>query len=251
MTTPRLSRLASALAALAALSGLAGCSGEGRATPTGPEAPAAQGVTVEVSPSTEQLPPGASSRFSALVTGTAEGRVTWGVVEVGGGTIDPAGVYTAPATVGDYHVRATSVADARAFGEALVRVRAPAVTVTVTPSPAAVDACRTVQLTATVQNAANRSVTWSVQEGAAGGTVSATGLYTAPQAPATYHVVATSVQDPTRSAVVAVTVSQHVLGVTVSPPSVDLAPGQTQQFTATVTSTCGTSTTVSSFTAPL
>ena len=31
----------------------------------------------------------------------------WGVLEAGGGTINPAGLYTAPATAGTYHVRVT------------------------------------------------------------------------------------------------------------------------------------------------
>ena len=55
------------------------------------------------------------------------------------------------------------------------------------------------------------SCTWSVAEGVSGGTVSATGPtsadYTAPETPGTYHVVATGVADPTRSASATVTVA--------------------------------------------
>jgi hypothetical protein len=51
-----------------------------------------------------------------------------------------------------------------------------------------------------VTGTANTSVTWTVQEGAAGGAVSSTGLYGAPSAAGSYHVSATSVADPTRSA---------------------------------------------------
>lgn len=54
---------------------------------------------------------------------------------------------------------------------------------------------------------ATTSVTWSVQEGASGGGVSSTGLYTAPAAGGTFHVVATSVADPSKSAAATVSVS--------------------------------------------
>ena len=50
------------------------------------------------------------------------------------------------------------------------------------------------------------SVTWSVLEGASGGTIDAGGIYTAPLAPGIYHVVATSVYDTTRKVTLPVTV---------------------------------------------
>ena len=53
---------------------------------------------------------------------------------------------------------------------------------------------------------ANHAVSWSVQEGAAGGSISATGVYTAPGTPNTYHVVATSQADPTKSGSATITV---------------------------------------------
>jgi hypothetical protein len=61
--------------------------------------------------------------------------------------------------------------------------------------------------TAAVVGTADTSVTWSVGEGAAGGTVTATGGYTAPAALGRYHVVVTSVADPTKSAVATVMVT--------------------------------------------
>ena len=56
-------------------------------------------------------------------------------------------------------------------------------------------------------NAAATSVSWSVQEGAAGGTVTSAGLYTAPSQAGTYHVVVTSKVDPAKNASAVVTVS--------------------------------------------
>lgn len=55
--------------------------------------------------------------------------------------------------------------------------------------------------------AANTTVTWSIVEGSTGGSISATGAYTAPQATGTFHVVATSVGDPTKTATATVTVT--------------------------------------------
>lgn len=70
--------------------------------------------------------------------------------------------------------------------------------------------------TAAVTGTAQAAVKWSVQE-SAGGTVDAAGNYTAPSSEGTFHVVATSVADPTRSAVAVVNVSAAALGATVLP----------------------------------
>lgn len=60
---------------------------------------------------------------------------------------------------------------------------------------------------AQVQGAADTRVTWSIDEGAAGGSVTSAGLYTAPLVAGTYHLVATSVADPSKQARIAVTVA--------------------------------------------
>jgi hypothetical protein len=48
--------------------------------------------------------------------------------------------------------------------------------------------------------------TWVVEEGAAGGTVTSSGLYTAPSKPGTYHVAATAVMDSSKTATASVSV---------------------------------------------
>jgi Zn-dependent metalloprotease len=60
--------------------------------------------------------------------------------------------------------------------------------------------------TASVSNAVDTSVTWSIQEGAAGGSITSGGVYTAPSAPGLFHVTATSVADPTKSSTITVQV---------------------------------------------
>ncbi len=59
---------------------------------------------------------------------------------------------------------------------------------------------------ARVTGASNTGVTWSVQEGSVGGSISPSGQYVAPPARGTFHVVATSAADPTQQAVATVTV---------------------------------------------
>jgi hypothetical protein len=71
--------------------------------------------SLAINPSTLTLRPGGSMAFSALLSGVTsppgvgyEPELVWRVLENGGGTVTPAGVYTAPATPGLYHVAAES-----------------------------------------------------------------------------------------------------------------------------------------------
>jgi hypothetical protein len=82
---------------------------------------------------------------------------------------------------------------------------APTVSVTVSPTGALVAPNGTQAFTATVSGTTNTAVTWSVTENG-GGSVDSTGHYTAPASTGTFHVVATSVTDSTRSASAAATV---------------------------------------------
>jgi hypothetical protein len=82
--------------------------------------------------------------------------------------------------------------------------------VTVTPASASIMTGTTQQFAATVANNANPNVTWSV-DGIVGGnvtvgTISAAGLYTAPNAAGSHTIAATSVADVTASGSAPVTV---------------------------------------------
>jgi len=79
----------------------------------------------------------------------------------------------------------------------------PVVAVSINPTTASVQTGATYQFTAAVTGSTNTSVTWTTT----GGTVSSTGLYTAPATAGTYTVKATSVADTTKSASATVTVS--------------------------------------------
>jgi len=106
-----------------------------------------------------------------------------------------------------------------------------AVTVGVRPATTQTQAGLTVQFAAQVTGNTNTQVTWTLQEGSAGGSVTSTGLYTAPLTAGTYHVVATSQADPTKAATAAVTVAALP------------APAITSFSASPATVTAGTSTT--------
>jgi hypothetical protein len=75
-----------------------------------------------------------------------------------------------------------------------------AASITISPSSVNLNPNGTQQFTATVTGASDTSVTWTIQEGPSGGTVTGSGLYSAPVAVGVYHVVATSHADPSKSA---------------------------------------------------
>ncbi len=80
------------------------------------------------------------------------------------------------------------------------------VSVSISPAGASVWTGGTQAFQATVAGSTNQAVTWSVVE-AAGGTISATGLYTAPDTAGSFQVKAVSAADATKAAQAPVTVS--------------------------------------------
>jgi hypothetical protein len=202
-------------------------------------------VHVSLAPTSATVQQGGTVTFAASVANATSGAVTWSVPGASCGSVSQAGVYTAPGAPGTCSVVATSLEDPTSAASATVQVTAPPpppppVTVAVSPSPGAVNACKTLTFSATVTGTTDGAVTWSVQEGATGGAVTSAGVYTAPTAAGTYHVVATSHADPSKQAIVAVTVTTKVLSIAVTPVKPSVAPGGTVQLTATVTTTCGT-----------
>jgi beta-glucanase (GH16 family) len=156
-------------------------------------------VAVSVTPTSVSLLSGGSQQFTATVTGSTNTAVSWSAT---GGTISSSGFYTAPSTAGTYTVTATSAADPTKSAAATVAVSAPVIAVSVSPSSASLSTGGTQQFTATVTGTTNTGVTWS----ATGGTISSSGLYTAPSTAGTYTVKATSVADSTKSAYATVSV---------------------------------------------
>ena len=155
-------------------------------------APASALDRIEVEPSSLTLLVGGSQQFSAtgvLTDGSLTPvPVTWFAT---GGTISPAGSYTAPTVAGSYRVIARAVIGGKA-DTALVTVNAANTLAGVSVSPGSAQiltgAIQQFSAVGTLSGGGTTAVnvTWS----ATGGTVSSSGTYTASQTPGTYKVIA-------------------------------------------------------------
>ena len=201
-------------------------------------------ASFQITPTGSDVSPGGTVKFQAMKEGTSGVPVAWKVQEPNGGSIDASGKYTAPDAEGTYHVLATSQA-ASPSSPAEVRVRKRGIQ-PVTVSPHAAELSVGGSLTLTVElNGAAEAGTWSVEEGAAGGSVNASGLYVAPQTPGTYHVIVASVADPAQSDRATITVAPAQpppvpptpatqVVVAVSPAAAVVQAGQAVQLSAGV-----------------
>lgn len=182
-------------------------------------------AAITVTPGTVTLQEGAQQQFSA------NAAVTW---SASCGTITSTGLYTAPNQVESCTVTATDASNHQ--GHATVNVVAK--TITVTPMIV------TLQEGAQQQFSADATVTWS----ASCGTITSTGLYTAPNQVESCMVTATDALNNQGTATV------NVVALTVTPSTVTLQEGAQQQFSANATvtwsATCGTITATGLYTAP-
>jgi len=179
-------------------------------------APTVTSVSISCSPTSVQS--GQTSQCSATVTGTGSynSSVTW---SASAGTINSSGLFTAPAAAATVTVTATSTEDTSKSGNTSVTVTTAPPTITsvsVSCSPPSVETGQTSQCAATVTGTGSYSsaVNWSVDDIQGGnstaGTISISGLYTAPSAvPSTnpVTVTATSVADTTQYGSASVTVT--------------------------------------------
>ena len=212
-----------------------------------PSSSSGSGTTVSISltPSTSTIVAGGSVQFSATVSGSSNSAVTWSVT---GGSISPSGLFTAPSTAGTYTVKATSAADSTKSATSSVTVTtAPTVAVSISPSTATVKTGATQQFAASVTGTSNTGVTWS----ASGGTISTSGLYTAPSGSGNYTVQATSTADTTKSASATVTVTTAAATIAVSPSALSfssIAANSSSTQTLTISNTGGSNLSVTSAT---
>ncbi len=185
---------------------------------------------VSVSPATADVYARKSQQFTATTNGLTHPTITWTVDQIAGGnatvgTITSAGLYTAPATVGSHTI--TASANSTASASAAVAV----FTLSISPATATVALSAPEQFTATTPGLTNPTLSWSVDQIAGGnatvGTISSTGLYTAPATPGT-HTIAASVVNTSGSASAAIS----VINLTISPATATANPSASQQFTA-------------------
>src|SRR5450755_7041 len=186
-------------------------------------APAA--ISVAVVPTSATLAIAESQPFGATVRNSSNTTVVWKVNGTASGnaivgTITTAGLYTAPAAVpkpATVTVTAVSKADSTKSAAAAVTITAPQTAVSISPASVSVQPGGAQQFTASVVNAVNTSVTWQVNGVPGGsstaGTISASGLYTAPTAipsPAIVIVTAISQQNASAAANAGITIGTGV-----------------------------------------
>lgn len=141
------------------------------------------GPKVALSPQTLQLKSGGTFLFTASVTGLQDDGVEWSVVEntmesMAAGTIDAAGLYTAPETLGTYTVRATSVVDSKVYGESKVTV-VQNLPLVIAPAAIELRVGQTVKFTSIATSADAGDVRWELAPQTAPGTLMQDGTFTA------------------------------------------------------------------------
>jgi hypothetical protein len=195
------------LLACALIAEMLACGGGGKAV----SAPAATVISVSAACTPSSVNAGATSQCMASVQGTGSysNTVTWAASS---GTINSSGLFTASAASGQVKLTATSVEDQTKSAATAVTVQPSASTITgvaVTCNPTSLFTNSTSQCNAQVSGtgAYSAAVTWA----ATVGTVSGSGLFTAPASAGTETITATSVQDPTRSAAASLIVQYHPL----------------------------------------
>jgi hypothetical protein len=181
-------------------------------------------ISMYVLPFQVSLGVGQMQTFKATLEGTTNTSVTWSIKEgATGGTITGEGIYSAPHTLGTFHVIATSQADSRFTASAEVDVIP--VGVSISPAADTLGPLGTRPFVASVVGTNQVGVSWNVQEGASGGSITSGGDYTAPQNLGTFHVVATSVADGTANTSAVVTVVAS--GFTLANPMIQTREGHT------------------------
>ncbi|MDQ0172851.1 S-layer homology domain-containing protein [Paenibacillus tundrae] len=208
--------------------------------------------SVSVSPGTDSMMQGESRQLVATVNavGGAADTVAWASSDMDNkvAVSDTGFVTVAVDTVpGSYTITATSTLDNSKVGTATITVTyAPAVNgVLVSPDPASIMQGDSLQLEAVVEavGGASMDVTWNSSDQTGKITVSNTGFVTvaADGVPGDYTITATSIEDGSKMgmATVTVTYAPAIHNISVNPESVNVAQGNSEQLTATVTAVGG------------
>lgn len=194
-------------------------------------------ASITVTPNPANLVVGATQQYTATGRDASGNPVAitpvWTVV-AGGGTVNATGLFTAGLATGVFMntVRAT-VGTVSGTSSAVIGVGALA-TIVVTPNPVNLAIGATQQFTAVGRDIGNNVVaitpTWSVVS--AGGTVNASGLFTAGNIAGTFNNTVRALSGGI-SGTATVTIGAGALStITITPNPVVLAPSDEQQFTA-------------------
>jgi hypothetical protein len=160
-------------------------------------------VSVTVTPNSAQPYQGESVQFSASVQNAGSSAVTWQVNGTPGGnpsvgTINPTGLYAAPALVPNpptVTVTAALQSDSTKTGSSSVTILSLSSitgTLVVSPSLSSLTTSQTLQFQILTPGISNNDVNWAVS----GGTITPGGMYTPPGAQGAYTVKASLIANP-------------------------------------------------------
>ena len=193
-------------------------------------------TAIELTPPSASLLTGAAQQFSAVGrmsdNSTSGVAVTWSAT---GGTVSGSGLYTAGGTPGTYRIIAVEQGGTKADTSAIT-VSAPAPTlsaVEITPTTVSLQTSASQQFSAVGRMSDGSTSGVSVNWSATGGTISTSGLYTAGTSAGTFRVIAVQ-QGGTRADTSSVTITvpaPTLTAVELTPATVTLNTGVTQQFT--------------------
>jgi hypothetical protein len=196
------------LSALACL--CVGCAGISSSAGNQSTASSNSNSKISLSPATLTISSGTQRQFVATVTSTGRGLAGFVNPEIiwhaSAGTITSGGLFTAPTVTSSttVTVTATSVADegAVAISEVTI-VPASKVVISISPTAVSIAPGAKQQFSATMTSTSNTAVTWQ----ASAGTISSSGLYTAPSATTSSKVTVTaiSVADASNAATAQIT----------------------------------------------
>jgi len=206
---------------LAALALMVGCGGSA----------AAPAISVTISTTPVAMVAGATQTFTASVANdSASAGVNW---TASVGSITASGVYTAPTPVATATatITATSKTDTSKIATVTVTLTPVSVAITTTPVAMVAGAMQSFADTITGDTTLNAGVNWT----ASVGSITASGVYTAPTpvATATATITATSKTDTSKIATVTVTLTPIVVTIPTTPTAI--AGAGTEAITATLT----------------
>lgn len=194
-------------------------------------------ASITLTPSPATMIVGAVQQFTAVGKDAAGNTVTplftWSLV-AGGGTLDAAGRFTAGTTPGTF-TNTVRVASGTLSANATVIVTAgPLAVITVTPNPATMPINGTQQFTAVGSDVGGNPVVitpvWDVA--ALGGTINATGLFTAGTLSGTFTNTVRATAGGLAGRATVVVTAGPLATITVTPNPVFMPMNSTQQFVA-------------------
>ena len=221
-----------------------GCAGLPTSAAKSPNSSTTSNVAVNLSPTKITISSGSQQQFNATVMSTSRAKIgnepgipsiIWHATA---GTVSSSGMFTAPSVTSStvISVTATSTADNSYAASEVTVVPAGKVAVTLSPATATLSSGAKQQFSATITSTSNTAVTWQ----ASAGTISTSGLFTAPSVSASTKVTvtATSAADTTTIATAQLTVvplGKLSISVSTMPTGTTGAP-----YSATLSATGGT-----------